>query len=51
MHENGILQKIVPCGLSPGSQPGVCGFIVIAELQFFPHKNRSYVYKIIFCLC
>ena len=28
-------------------QPGVCCFIVIAELQFLSHMNRSYVYKII----
>ena len=38
------------CGLSTGSQPEVRGFIVITELQFFPH-NRSYVYEIIFWLC
>ena len=36
------------CGLSNGFQPGFRSFIMIAELQFFTHMNRSYVYKLIF---
>ena len=38
------------CGLLIGSQSGVRDLIVIAELQFLPHMNRSYVYRIIFWL-